>query len=144
MSARHPHFETLAGAPIGTHLVRPDTRIIDADGWYRLVTPSCRKASANEVLRARIAAGRVDAEVDRVLGEYATLGVRHNWVAGPDSDAPGLERALDARGLEPWQAWATARAVISRRDYLIAMGPAERARRGAPNRRALERSEARR
>lgn len=106
MSTHHPHFQTLADAPIGTHLVRPDTRIVDSDGWYRLVTPSCRDASANEVVRARIAADRVDAEVERVLGEYAALGVKHKWVAGPDSDAPGLERALDARGLESWQAWA--------------------------------------
>ncbi len=102
----HPHFQTLADAPIGTHLVRPDTRIDDGGGWYRVVTPSCREASLNEVLRARVAAERVDAEVERVLGEYTALGVGHKWVAGPDSVAPGLERALDARGLESWQAWA--------------------------------------
>ena len=105
MSA-HPHFQTLADAPIGTHLARADTRIIDADGWYRLLTPSCPEASLNGVMRARIAAGRVKSEVERVLGEYAALGVRHRWVAGPDSDAPGLERALAAQGLDSWQTWA--------------------------------------
>ncbi len=107
MSVRsHPYFQTLADAPIGTHLVRPDTRIIDADGWYQLVTPSSREASLNEVVRARAAAARVEAEVERVLGEYAALGVPHKWIAGPDSDAPGLERLLAARALDAWEAWA--------------------------------------
>jgi GNAT superfamily N-acetyltransferase len=98
----------VADGPIGAHLLRPDTRVEDAEGWYRLVTPSCRQSSLNEVVRARVRPHALEAEVDRVLGEYRALGVPHKWVVGPDSDAPGLASALDERRLEAWDVWAMA------------------------------------
>ncbi|MCB9698991.1 MAG: GNAT family N-acetyltransferase [Alphaproteobacteria bacterium] len=101
-------FREVADGPIGAHLARPDTRIEDADGWYRLVTPSATRSSLNEVVRARIPPRWLDAEVDRVIGEYRALGVPFKWVAGPDSDAPGLACALDERRLDVWDVWAMA------------------------------------
>jgi GNAT superfamily N-acetyltransferase len=89
--------EVLA-APIGAHLTRPDTRIIDADGWYRIITPSNHSASVNEIIRARIAPGEVDRTVDRILDD--TRGRPFKWVIGPDTDpADELAGALRSRGL---------------------------------------------
>ena len=66
-------IETSIQAPIGSAMLEPDSRIIQRPGWYQLVTPSIREASANEIVLSRIP----DQECQPVSqeAEYQVAGV---------------------------------------------------------------------
>lgn len=93
-------------APIGAHLVRPDTRIVERPGWYQVVTPSARDGTLNEVVESSLSADDdVHAIVDRTIAEYAALGLPFRWVVDPASTRD-LGDVLVARGFREWGARA--------------------------------------
>lgn len=89
--------ETLL-APVGSALEWPDTRIVERDGWYQLITPSTRSAIANEVLISQIPDDDADAVIDRTCAEYASAGLPFKWFVGPETRPRDLGRRLEARG----------------------------------------------
>ncbi|MCB9591361.1 MAG: GNAT family N-acetyltransferase [Sandaracinaceae bacterium] len=109
-------------APLRGLVRLPDTRVIDDDTWRRVITPS-QPGSLNEVLRARLAPDAVDEAVERVLSEHAALDVDLKWVVAFDSSpTDALAAALDARGLERWEAagmWASARLDVAAPDAVL-------------------------
>lgn len=79
----------------------PDTRIVERDGWFQLITPSLVAGGLNEVAFSRLDEAEVDAIIDRTFAEYRTAGVKFRWVTGPDTRPRDLSRRLVARGLQP-------------------------------------------
>jgi GNAT superfamily N-acetyltransferase len=67
--------------PTGPMATRADTRVIEREGWFQRITPSC--ANHNEVLRSAVE--EVDAErvIDEVVVEYRALGKPTRWFTGP-------------------------------------------------------------
>ncbi|MFN0246185.1 MAG: GNAT family N-acetyltransferase [Kofleriaceae bacterium] len=93
--------DTLAevlGSQIGSELPWPDTRVIQREGWYQVITPSTRSAIANEVCTSRLTDSDADAVIDRTCAEYAAAGVPFKWFVGPDTTPSDMGRRLEARG----------------------------------------------
>jgi len=81
-------------APVGATLTSHDTRIIERDGWYQVITPSSGAIHGNEVIYSRIAPPDVEA-VRRTIAEYAGHGLPFRWCVGPLTEpAPAVFGAL--------------------------------------------------
>ena len=91
-------------APMGGILLREDTRVIERDGWYEIVTPSGPGSMLNEVVLSVIDAPDVDAVIDATLAAHPG-GVK--WCVGywtsPSDFGERLARrgfsSLDVRGM---------------------------------------------
>src|SRR5688572_15384812 len=89
-------------APKGSHIPRPDTRVIERPGWYQVITPSSRTGGVNEVVFSALDEAQADAVIDETLATYRALGVRFKWCVGPGSAPADLAERLERRGLESW------------------------------------------
>lgn len=85
-------------APIGCHLMAQDTRIVEREGWYQVITPSSGSVSGNEVVLSRIAATDADAVVTETIAMYERAGVPFRWSVGPLTEPAGFGDFLAARG----------------------------------------------
>jgi hypothetical protein len=116
-------------APIGSHLLRPDSRVIERPGWYQIITPSAPVPSANEVVMASFDADAdPDAAVDAVIAGYDALGLPLKWCVHPWSRPADLGERLSRRGFEAWEVRAMARAT----DVTLAPAPGVTAERVDP------------
>jgi GNAT superfamily N-acetyltransferase len=88
-------------APVGCALMAHDTRIVERDGWYQVITPSSGSVSGNEVVLSRIAADVADAVVRETIATYAAAGVPFRWSVGPLTEPAGFGATLEANGLRP-------------------------------------------
>lgn len=70
-------------APVGAMLASHDTRIIERDGWYQIITPSSGTIHGNEVIYSRIAPADVEVVLRRTIAEYADHGLPFRWCVGP-------------------------------------------------------------
>lgn len=91
-------LEVALNGPIGPQRVRDDTEIIDADGWYRLLTPSAHSGAANEVFFSNLQGGDIDGQIDAVIGEYHDRGLPMTWCVYPWTHPGDLGERLSARG----------------------------------------------
>jgi hypothetical protein len=80
-------FEACLRAPIGGSIPERDTQIIERPGWYQVVNPSVREASANEVVFSLIDRGEVDQRIDETFALYDRYGLPFKWCIGPMSTA---------------------------------------------------------
>lgn len=90
-------------APKGCHLLRPDSRVIDRDGWYQVITPSDPTPSSNEVLFSEID-HRVDDVIDETIAQYREHDVAFKWCVGPWTRPDDLGERLSKRGFIHWYA----------------------------------------
>ena len=84
MSATWPFERRLRAAiegPVGPMAVRPDTRVVQRDGWFQRITPS--SANHNEVLRSAVREADAERVIDEVVAEYRSLGKPTKWFTGP-------------------------------------------------------------
>ncbi len=86
-------------APVGCALPARDTRIVERDGWYQLITPSSGSVSGNEVVLSQVAAEDADAVVHETIATYAAAGVPFRWSVGPLTQPAGFGAVLEAHGL---------------------------------------------
>lgn len=86
-------------APVGCTLMAHDTRIVERDGWYQVITPSSRSLSGNEVVVSRAAAADADAVVRETIAMYAAAGVPFRWSVGPLTAPADFGATLEAHGL---------------------------------------------
>jgi hypothetical protein len=82
----------------GSELPWPDTRVIQRDGWYQIITPSTRSAIANEVCVSRVSDEEIEAVIDRTCADYAAAGVPFKWFVTPESRPLDTGRRLEMRG----------------------------------------------
>lgn len=82
-------------APIGCALAARDTRIVERDGWYQIITPSSRTVSGNEIVLSQVAAADADAVVREALATYAGP---FRWSVGPLTEPAGFGATLEAHG----------------------------------------------
>ena len=92
-------------APVGAHITRPDTRIEQGEGWYRVTTPSAKSNSLNEVVYSVIEEADVDRIVDETIADYRRIAVPFKWITGLRSAPDNLADLLHARGLGVWDGW---------------------------------------
>jgi GNAT superfamily N-acetyltransferase len=85
-------------APAGCTVVARDTRIVERDGWYQVITPSSGSLSGNEVVVSRIAAADVDDVVRETIATYTSAGVPFRWSVGPLTEPVGFGAVLEAHG----------------------------------------------
>jgi len=88
-------------APVGCALMARDTRIVEREGWYQVITPSSGSVSGNEVVLSRVAAGDADAVVRETIATYAAAGVPFRWSVGPLTEPAGFGAILEAHGFRP-------------------------------------------
>jgi N-acetylglutamate synthase-like GNAT family acetyltransferase len=95
-------LEAAIRAPIGAHVLRADSQVIERPGWYQVVTPSSTYRWLNEVVLSAIE----DADAERVVAEtiarYRRLGVDFKWCVGPWSRPAHLAELLAPQASERW------------------------------------------
>ncbi|MFN9643524.1 MAG: GNAT family N-acetyltransferase [Cyanobacteriota bacterium] len=84
--------------PIGPQRLHDDTVVIESDGWYRTLTPSCAWPSANEVLFSDLDSVNPDKEIDRIIAEYHGHGLPITWCVYPWTQPCDLGKRLLIRG----------------------------------------------
>ena len=84
--------------PICPQLLREDAVVTNADGWYKILTPSSAWAADNEILFSRLGERALDAEIDAVLAEYHARGLPVRWCVYPWTHPRDLGERLLARG----------------------------------------------
>lgn len=88
-------------APIGCAVMARDTRIVERDGWYQIITPSSGSVSGNEVVLSRVAARDADDVVRATIATYAAAGVPFRWSVGPLTEPADFGATLEAHGFRP-------------------------------------------
>lgn len=109
-------------APVGCALMARDTRIVERDGWYQVITPSSGSVSGNEVVLSRVAAGDADAVVRATIATYAAAGVPFRWSVGPLTEPAGFGATLEAHGFRASEGRGMA---IAPEDWTATARPAE-------------------
>ena len=89
-------------APVGSVLASYDTRIVERDGWYQVITPSTGSTHGNEVVWSRVAAAEADEVVDRTTAEYEAAGVPFKWCVGPLTEPADFDAVLERHGFVGW------------------------------------------
>ena len=84
--------------PIGPQRLHDDTVVIDHNGWYRTLTPSCAWPSANEVLFSNLDTDDPDTQIDQLIAEYHGQGLPITWCVYPWTQPWDLEKRLLVRG----------------------------------------------
>jgi hypothetical protein len=84
--------------PIGPQRLHDDTVVIDNNGWYRTLTPSCAWPSANEVLFSNLNSNTPDKEIDQIIQEYYRYGLPATWCVYPWTQPCDLGKRLLSRG----------------------------------------------
>ena len=84
--------------PIGPQRLHEDTVVIENNGWYRTLTPSCAWPSANEVLFSNLDFHNPDKEIDQVISEYYRHGLPTTWCVYPWTQPYDLGKRLLIRG----------------------------------------------
>ncbi|MBZ0237726.1 MAG: GNAT family N-acetyltransferase [Deltaproteobacteria bacterium] len=85
-------------APIGCALMARDTRIVEREGWYQVITPSSGTVSGNEVVLSQVPAGDAGAIVRDTMATYAAAGVPFRWSVGPLTEPGDFGDTLEAHG----------------------------------------------
>jgi GNAT superfamily N-acetyltransferase len=85
-------------APVGAMVAARDTRVIERDGWYQLITPSSGSYHGNEVVYSRVDAARAEATVRDTIRAYAAHGLPFRWCVGPPTEPPGFGALLERHG----------------------------------------------
>ncbi len=91
-------LEIVVQGPIGPQRLHDDTIVIDEDGGYRTLTPSCAWPSANEVLFSNLDLNNADAQIDTTIAEYHQRGLPITWCVYPWTQPADLGKRLLARG----------------------------------------------
>jgi len=86
-------------APQTRSLLFPDTRIIERDGWYQVVSPSAPTGMANEVAYCILPEGSdVERTIDDTISMYSACNQPTKWCVGPWSRPLDLGERLLRRG----------------------------------------------
>lgn len=93
-----PGLDIALHGPIGPQRLHDDTVVIDNNGWYRTLTPSCAWPSANEVLFSNLDAVDPDKQIDQMIAEYHRQGLPITWCVYPWSQPWDLGKRLLMRG----------------------------------------------
>ena len=91
-------LEIALNGPIGPQRMSDDTLIVDADGWYRTLTPSIAFSTFNEVLFCNVDHRDPDRHINAVLSEYHDRGLPLAWCVYPWTHPLDLGERLQARG----------------------------------------------
>jgi GNAT superfamily N-acetyltransferase len=86
-------------APVGCVMMASDTRIVEREGWYQVITPSSGSVAGNEVVLSRVAGGDAVAVVRETIATYAAAGVPFRWSVGPLTEPADFGATLEAHGL---------------------------------------------
>ena len=86
-------------APRTALLPQPDTRILEQDGLWRVITPSLSQGGLNEVCGTRLEGADADRVIDETLADYARHGIRFRWTLTPWDRPLDLAERLARRGL---------------------------------------------
>jgi GNAT superfamily N-acetyltransferase len=89
-------------APVGSAVLANDTRIVERDGWYQIITPSSGSTAGNEVVYSRLGPGEAEEVVRRTIAEYTAAGVPFKWCVGPLTEPAGFGELLERHGFVGW------------------------------------------
>ncbi len=96
---RVPHaLEVVLNGPVGPQRLREDTVVIDADGWYRTITPAAAFSTLNDILFCRLDRHNTERQVDAIIAEYHDRGLPLTWSVYPWTQPANLGELLLARG----------------------------------------------
>src|SRR5262245_33314002 len=95
-------LEATIRAPLGRVLLRPDTRVVEHDGWYQLVTPSAPGTLLNEVAFSAVEDADAERLIDEVVATYAADGHPTKWCVGPWTKPADFGDRLARRGFTSW------------------------------------------
>jgi hypothetical protein len=91
-------LEIVVRGPMGPQRLHEDTIVIDRDGWYRTLTPSCAWPSANEVLFSNLDTDNPDQQIEATIAEYHRHGLPITWCVYPWTQPMDLDKRLLKRG----------------------------------------------
>jgi GNAT superfamily N-acetyltransferase len=89
-------------APAGTVLLSRDSRVVERDGWYQIITPTSGSTLGNEVVWSRVPAAGADEVVRRTMREYDDAGVPFKWCVGPLTEPAEFGSVLERHGFVGW------------------------------------------
>jgi GNAT superfamily N-acetyltransferase len=73
-------------APVGAHLSLPQTRVVEREGWFQLITPGVD--FQNEVVHSQVAASDAERVAERTVAEYEADAFR--WNVHPLTEPAGF------------------------------------------------------
>jgi GNAT superfamily N-acetyltransferase len=87
---------------MGPGLHRTDTRIIEAPGWYQVITPSAPGSMLNEVVLSQVATEDADRVIAEAVRTYHSTGHPAKWCVGPWTRPVDFGERLARRGFSSW------------------------------------------
>lgn len=107
--------EIVFKAAIGSPLMRPDTQVIVRPGWYQIITPASKSASANEISLSVMPESQIDDVITQTRDLYKSLGVSFKWCVGPWTQPSDMDERLSQLTTVSW----SARGMCCSRDLMI-------------------------
>ncbi len=89
-------------APLGPVSTRPDTRVVERDGWFQRISPSAPGTHLNEVFLSSVSDADAERVIDEVVATYRALGKPTKWCTGPWTRPEDFDERLARRGFTSW------------------------------------------
>ncbi|HEY4120796.1 MAG TPA: GNAT family N-acetyltransferase [Byssovorax sp.] len=96
-------LEAAIRAPLDRAVLLPDTRVVEREGWFQILTPSAPRGMLNEVALSVIDERDSEHVIDEVVAGYHAIGQPARWSIGPWTRPLDLGERLERRGFEHWE-----------------------------------------
>lgn len=89
-------------AALGSSILEADSRVIQSENWYQVITPSIKETSLNEVIISRVPKHEAAQRVDETIHMYKQLGLPFKWCIGPMSNTESIEPLIQYKASDSW------------------------------------------
>lgn len=93
----------IAFAGMGAHIVRPETIIIQREGWYQVITPTSRDLARNEIVHSVLDESDVWVVLARERGRYEQYKMPFKWCLHPFSQPTSAADVLAKACSRSWE-----------------------------------------
>ncbi|MGZ3687583.1 MAG: GNAT family N-acetyltransferase [Bdellovibrionota bacterium] len=103
MSLSNAKLNAAIYAAIDAPILPEGTQVIRDEGWYQLMNPGLKEASANEVMLSLLTDSMVDRRVEEVFTGYRKHQLPFKWAIGPMSSPDRLEKKIAPLASASWE-----------------------------------------
>lgn len=89
-------------AAIDPPILPEGTQVNQGKGWYQVINPLFRDASANEIMLSQLTDSEIDQRVETAISDYGKHNLPFKWAIGPMSSPPRLETIIAPLASASW------------------------------------------